>query len=50
VIKQPIVHARVLGRFIAWIVEHGFRLNGLVASPIPGASGNKEFFVLLKLV
>ena len=49
VIKQPIVHARVLGRFIAWMIEHSFRLGGLVASPILGASGNKEFFVLLKL-
>ncbi len=49
VIKQPIVHARVLGRFIVWIIEHGFRLGGLVASPILGASGNKEFFVLLRL-
>ncbi|MDO8687181.1 MAG: TlyA family RNA methyltransferase, partial [Dehalococcoidales bacterium] len=34
VIKQPLVHARVLGRFIAWMVEHSFRLGGLVASPI----------------
>ena len=50
VIKQPIVHARVLGRFIAWLTEHGFRLGGLVASPILGASGNKEFFVLLRLI
>ncbi len=49
VIKQPLVHARVLGRFIAWAIEHGIRLKGLVASPIPGASGNKEFFVLLRL-
>lgn len=49
VIKQPIVHARVLGRFIAWVTGHGFRLGGLVASPILGASGNKEFFVLLRL-
>ncbi len=49
VIKQPIVHARVLGRFIIWMTEHSFRLGGLVASPILGASGNKEFFVLLKL-
>jgi len=49
VIKQPIVHARVLGRFVSWVVEHGFRLGGLVASPILGASGNREFFVLLKL-
>jgi len=49
VIKQPMVHARVLGRFIAWAIEHRFRLWGLVASPIPGASGNREFFVLLRL-
>ena len=49
VIKQPVVHARVLGRFITWITEHGFRLGGLVTSPILGASGNKEFFVLLRL-
>ncbi len=49
VVKQPIVHARVLGRFIAWATEHNLRLGGLVASPIFGASGNKEFFVLLKL-
>ena len=49
VIKEPQLHATVLGRFIAWVVEHSFRLKGLVASPILGAEGNKEFFVLLKL-
>jgi 23S rRNA (cytidine1920-2'-O)/16S rRNA (cytidine1409-2'-O)-methyltransferase len=49
VIKQPIIHARVLGRFIVWMTEHHFRLKGLVPSPIPGASGNKEFLALLEL-
>jgi len=49
VIKQPLLHVRVLGRFIVWVIEHGYRLKGLVASPILGASGNKEFFALLKL-
>ena len=49
VIKEPLLHATVLGRFIAWVVAHGFRLKGLVASPVLGSSGNKEFFVLLKL-
>jgi predicted rRNA methylase YqxC with S4 and FtsJ domains len=43
------VHARVLGRFIAWMTEHRFKLGGLVASPILGASGNREFFVLMRL-
>jgi len=49
VIKEPLLHARVLGRFIAWAVEYGLRLKGLVTSPILGASGNVEFFVLLRL-
>ncbi|MBI4303455.1 MAG: TlyA family RNA methyltransferase [Chloroflexi bacterium] len=49
IIKQPELHARILGRFIAWVVEQKYRLGGLVASPILGASGNKEFFVLLRL-
>jgi 23S rRNA (cytidine1920-2'-O)/16S rRNA (cytidine1409-2'-O)-methyltransferase len=48
IIKQPEVHARVLGRFVTWIVKNGFRLGGLINSPILGASGNREFFVLLK--
>ncbi len=49
VIRQPAVHARVLGRFISWMTEHGFRLGGLVPSPILGAAGNREFFILLRL-
>ena len=49
IIKEPRLHATVLGRFIVWVVEHGYRLRGLVASPILGAEGNKEFFLLLKL-
>ena len=49
VIKEPEVHAMVMGRFIAWVVEHNLRLKGLVESPICGSSGNREFFVLLKL-
>ncbi len=47
-VKDPLVHARVLGRFISWAIERGFRLKGLTPSPIRGASGNREFFVLLK--
>jgi 23S rRNA (cytidine1920-2'-O)/16S rRNA (cytidine1409-2'-O)-methyltransferase len=49
IVKRPLVHARVLGRFIAWLTDHGFRLGGLLASPILGAEGNMEFFLLLRL-
>jgi len=47
VIKDPLMHARVLGRFVTWVVGHGFRFRGLSSSPILGASGNREFFVWL---
>jgi len=46
-VKDPQVHAQVLGRFILWAVEHRFRLRGLTPSPILGTEGNREFFVLL---
>ena len=44
VIRDPRVHARVLGRVIAWVIGRGFRLRGLVPSPITGDKGNREFF------
>ena len=47
VIRDARVHARVLGRTIAWAVGNGFRLRGLVPSPITGDEGNREFFLLL---
>jgi len=49
IVKKPLVHARVIGRFIAWAVKNSFRMGGVVASPILGAEGNTEFFVLLRL-
>ncbi|MFC2044856.1 TlyA family RNA methyltransferase [Chloroflexota bacterium] len=49
VIKDPMTHARVLGRFIVWVIQQNFRLRGLIASPILGASGNREFLVLVEL-
>lgn len=48
-VKDPLVHARVLGRFISWAIARGFRIGGLTPSPILGASGNREFFILLKV-
>ena len=49
IIRQPEIHARVLGRFISWVTDNKYRLKGLVGSPIEGASGNREFFAWLKL-
>jgi 23S rRNA (cytidine1920-2'-O)/16S rRNA (cytidine1409-2'-O)-methyltransferase len=48
-VKDPNVHARVLGRFISWSIEQKYRIIGLTPSPIRGSSGNREFFVLLRI-
>jgi 23S rRNA (cytidine1920-2'-O)/16S rRNA (cytidine1409-2'-O)-methyltransferase len=47
-VKDARVHAEVLGKFVVWAVERGFRLGGIIPSPILGAEGNREFFVLLR--
>ena len=47
VIRDSRLHARVLGRVIAWAVNNGFRLRDLVPSPITGEQGNREFFILI---
>jgi 23S rRNA (cytidine1920-2'-O)/16S rRNA (cytidine1409-2'-O)-methyltransferase len=48
IITDPEIHAKVLGRFINWVVNNSHRLCGLMNSPIRGSSGNREFLVLLR--
>ena len=48
IIKDPAVHAEVLGRVIVWAVGAGLRLRDLTPSPILGDAGNREFCLLLQ--
>jgi 23S rRNA (cytidine1920-2'-O)/16S rRNA (cytidine1409-2'-O)-methyltransferase len=48
VVRDPQVHAEVLAKVIVWAVNSGFRLRGLVPSPILGDEGNREFLLLLR--
>lgn len=48
VVRDPMVHAAVLGRVAAWAVGRGFRIRGLTTSPLLGPAGNREFFLLLR--
>ena len=45
-VTDPLVHAAVLGRIVAWAADRGLRFGGLTLSPLRGPAGNKEFFVL----
>jgi 23S rRNA (cytidine1920-2'-O)/16S rRNA (cytidine1409-2'-O)-methyltransferase len=48
VIRDPLRHALVLGRFISWLVGRGIRLRGMAASPVLGDKGNREFLFHLE--
>ena len=47
VVRDPLIHAKVLGRVIRWVTEAGLRLRWMTPSPILGAAGNREFFLHL---
>ncbi len=47
VVRDPAVHARVVGEFCLWAKGQGLRLRGVRASRVEGEAGNREFFVLL---
>ncbi len=48
VIRDPLVHAAVLGRLARWLTERSYRILGLTDSPIRGATGNREFLMYLQ--
>ncbi|MBM3925616.1 MAG: TlyA family RNA methyltransferase [SAR202 cluster bacterium] len=48
IVRDPKVHAKVLGGLVVWSVGQGLRLRGLTTSPITGADGNREFFLWLE--
>jgi len=48
VVADPLVHAAVIGRFVAWAAESGLRLRGLALSPVTGPAGNREFLLYLR--
>jgi 23S rRNA (cytidine1920-2'-O)/16S rRNA (cytidine1409-2'-O)-methyltransferase len=49
VIRDPMVHARIIGRFVKWVVNQSLILKGLTSSPILGDAGNREFLLLLSM-
>ena len=48
VVRNPGVHAEVLGAIGLWAIKTGIRVRDLTPSPILGPAGNREFFLLLQ--
>jgi 23S rRNA (cytidine1920-2'-O)/16S rRNA (cytidine1409-2'-O)-methyltransferase len=45
VVREPAVHQRVSEAAQAWVESRGWRVAGLVESPITGPEGNREFLL-----
>lgn len=43
IIKDPVVHERVVKKVVDSFTDEGFACQGVIASPIKGTEGNKEF-------
>jgi len=48
IVKDPLVHQEVIDKIKKGAEQFGFRILGLIDSPIEGADGNKEFLIWLK--
>jgi 23S rRNA (cytidine1920-2'-O)/16S rRNA (cytidine1409-2'-O)-methyltransferase len=47
VVRDPEIHRSVLREILGFAAEHGFAAEGLIASPIFGPAGNREFLAHL---
>jgi 23S rRNA (cytidine1920-2'-O)/16S rRNA (cytidine1409-2'-O)-methyltransferase len=45
VVRDPSVHARVCAEVADWLAGKGWRVDGVVPSPITGPQGNVEFLI-----
>ena len=48
VVRDPLVHATVIGRVAWWCVNNGVRVRNVTTSPLLGPAGNREFFLHLE--
>ncbi len=48
VVKDPRIHATVIGRVAWWSVNNRLRVRGVAQSPLLGPAGNREFFLWLQ--
>ncbi|QYE36483.1 TlyA family RNA methyltransferase [Polymorphobacter sp. PAMC 29334] len=45
VVRDPAIHERVCAEVAAWVAGQGWRVDGIVPSPITGPEGNVEFLI-----
>jgi len=48
VVHDRLAQGRALSRVLGWAFEHGWRVGGVLKSPLTGPAGNHEWFVWLR--
>jgi 23S rRNA (cytidine1920-2'-O)/16S rRNA (cytidine1409-2'-O)-methyltransferase len=48
IVRDAAVHAAVCAEIEAFLAARGWRVGGIIPSPIPGGDGNREFFIEAK--
>ena len=50
IVRDAAVHRAVLENVLGWVGDQGWRVGGLIQSPIQGTDGNVEFLVWLRTI
>lgn len=50
VVRDPLIHRRVLEEVLAYAQKIGFKVHGLIRSPLLGPKGNTEFLVWMNFI
>ena len=48
IIKDPLIHAKILGNFLSWTLSKNVTIVDLKKSKLLGSKGNQEYFLCLK--
>ena len=45
IVRDPAIHARITTSIADWLQAQGWQVTGVIASPIEGGDGNREFLI-----
>ena len=48
IVRDPAARLKAVDSIRSWVVSAGHRFDGVIESPLPGTSGNREFLALLR--
>jgi 23S rRNA (cytidine1920-2'-O)/16S rRNA (cytidine1409-2'-O)-methyltransferase len=47
IVRDPLLHDDVIRNLSSFFIETGFKIEGVISSPVDGPKGNKEFLIYM---